>query len=301
MLSKTNNCYFIGTLVEVKNKKEGSYSKDGVDYPYISLDIVVKSNVEINGEVVEVTNELRNFTNKFTKSGTVNANYNTLCNIDELLNKRVVVSGATLQGTRFWSAKTNQLVPSTKYNFNIIRPAKADDKDTATFSFSGFVYKPLTERTDADNNVEYYQMSLAQANYKEDGMHVVDFIVDKDNLKAIQVIESKYEQGSTIEIFGICKNIVTNVTKTEETAFGEPITRILPRSDKKLVITQGKEPIIGEGEYTIEDIKRLNAAFIAEGEQIKNKAVNTPSTPATNNASSPAKPMSKKSALAGLI
>ena len=222
-------------------------------------------------------------------------------NIDELLNKRVVVSGATLQGTRFWSAKTNQLVPSTKYNFNIIRPAKTDDKDTATFSFSGFVYKPLTERTDADNNVEYYQMSLAQANYKEDGMHVVDFIVDKDNLKAIQVIESKYEQGSTIEIFGICKNIVTNVTKTEETAFGEPITRILPRSDKKLVITQGKEPIIGEGEYTIEDIKRLNAAFIAEGEQIKNKAVNTASAPATNNASSPAKPMSKKSALAGLI
>ena len=185
MLSKVNTCYFVGTLVEIKNKKEGSYtSKDGNEVPYVSVDIVVKSTIPYNGEQIEVTNELRNFTNKFTKSGTVNANYNTICNIEDLLNKRVIVSGASLDGTRFWSARTNQLVPSTKYNFNIIRAAKPTDEDTATFSFSGFVYKPLTERTNADGDVEYYQMSVAQANYKEDNMFVVDFIVDKDNLKA---------------------------------------------------------------------------------------------------------------------
>jgi hypothetical protein len=299
MLSKVNTCYFVGTLVEVKNKKEGSYTtKEGNEVPYVSVDIVVKSTIPYNGEQIEVTNELRNFTNKFTKSGTVNANYNTICNIEDLLTKRVIVSGASLDGTRFWSARTNQLVPSTKYNFNIIRAAKPTDEDTATFSFSGFVYKPLTERTNADGDVEYYQMSVAQANYKEDNMFVVDFIVDKDNLKAKQVIESQYEQGTTIEIFGVCKNVVTNVEKVEETAFGEPIVRILPRSDKKLVITKGKDPIVGEGEYTIEAIKALNSAYIAQGEDIKAKAA---SQDTTSSSSTPVKPASKKSALAGLI
>ena len=140
-------------------------------------------------------------------------------------------------------------------------------------------------------------MTIAQANYHEDNMFTVDFIVDKDNIKAKEVIESKYEQGATVEIAGICKNIVTTVTKTEETEFGEPITRVLPRSDKKLVITQGKPVIVGEGEYSVEAITALNTAYIAEGEAIKAKA-------ATSGDSKPAqetKTPSKKSALAGLI
>ena len=33
-----------------------------------------------------------------------------------MLNKRVVVSGASLSGERFWSTKNNQLVPVTKIN-----------------------------------------------------------------------------------------------------------------------------------------------------------------------------------------
>ena len=111
MLSKVNNCYVVGELVEIKNKNEGSYTnKDGNPVEYVSADIVVKSVLDINGEKVEVTNELRNFTKKYRNDGAVNANYKDIVNIESLLNQKVVISGASLEGTRFWSARTNSLV-----------------------------------------------------------------------------------------------------------------------------------------------------------------------------------------------
>lgn len=293
-LLNTNNCYFVGTLVEVKELKEITYGDDNKEA--VSATIVIKSNLE-NGESLT---ELRNFTNKYKKDGTINKNYNSILNINSLLNERVVVSGASIRGERFWSNKTNQLVPAVKYDFNMIRKASINDaEDKAQFEFGGFVARELTEITDTDGNVEYYQITIGQANYKEDNMHMIDFIVGKDNLDAVKAIQKSYTEGSTVSVSGVCSNIVTQITREEEVAFGAPVVKTFTRTDKKLIITSGSAPKEGEGEYTEDAIKTLVDAYTREGIKIKD---NSTAKANVNTAEvAPKNVPSKKSALAGLI
>ena len=292
MLNNKNNVYLVGELVEIKDFKEGFY---GDNLNYVSATVVIKSIVNDQ----ELLTEARTFINELKKDGTPNKNYSVIKNIQNMLNKRVVISGATLRGERFWSAKTNQLVNSVKVNFNLIRLASSrDNEDTVTFEFGGFVTRPLQEVVDENNVVKYYQITLGQANFKEDNMFEVSFTVDADNEKAARAIENMYEAGATVEISGVCRTIVNVVEKTTEVAFGDPIVKKYNNVDRKFVITSGSEVITGEGEYTADVIDRLVAAYKAEGKEIQSKASNAATDSSVSNAP---KPRSKNSSLAGLI
>ena len=292
MLKNKNNVYLVGELVEIKDFKEGFY---GDNLNYVSATVVIKSIVNDQ----ELLTEARTFINELKKDGTPNKNYSVIKNIQNMLNKRVVISGATLRGERFWSAKTNQLVNSVKVNFNLIRLASSrDNEDTVTFEFGGFVTRPLQEVVDENNVVKYYQITLGQANFKEDNMFEVSFTVDADNEKAARAIENMYEAGATVEISGVCRTIVNVVEKTTEVAFGDPIVKKYNNVDRKFVITSGSEVITGEGEYTADVIDRLVAAYKAEGKEIQSKASNAATDSSVSNAP---KPRSKNSSLAGLI
>lgn len=292
-LLKENECYIVGTLVEVKELKEVLFGPNK-DKEGVSAKIVVKSVVNDVENLIELTT----FISKVTKAGTINKNYNTILGLNDLLNTRVVVSGATIESERFWAKNTNQLVQSTKYRFNIIRPASsAQTEDKAEFKFGGFVYRELAEKLDENGEIMYYQFSLAQANYKEDNIFIVDFVVPKNNLAAVNAIQKMYEQGATVEVSGICQNVVSISTTTEDVAFGDPIVRTHTRTDRKLIITSGQQPITGEGEYTIDSIKALNEAYTREGIAIKDKASASANDATQETVNKP----SKKSALAGLI
>lgn len=292
MLNNKNNVYLVGELVEIKDFKEGFY---GDNLNYVSATVVIKSIVNDQ----ELLTEARTFINELKKDGTPNKNYSVIKNIQNMLNKRVVISGATLKGERFWSAKTNQLVNSVRVNFNLIRLASPrDNEDTVTFEFGGFVTRPLQEVVDENNVVKYYQITLGQANFKEDNMFEVSFTVDADNEKAARAIENMYEAGVTVEISGVCRTIVNVVEKTTEVAFGDPIVKKYNNVDRKFVITSGSEVITGEGEYTADVIDRLVAAYKAEGKEIQSKASNAATDSSVSNAP---KPRSKNSSLAGLI
>lgn len=291
MLSK-NNVYIVGELVEVKDLRQIQYGADNKNA--VSASIVVKCILGNQENLIEA----RSFVGELTKSGAINKNYATILNLKDMLNQRVVISGGTLQSDRFWSANSQQLINTTRVNFNLIRLANSKEtEDKATFEFGGFVYSPLVEMLDENNDVKYYQMSVAQANYKEDNMFIVNFIVDRDNAAAINSIQNNYTQFSTIEINGVLQTIVTQRTETTPVAFGEPIVKTYNNVDKKYVITGGTDVITGEGEYTEEAMANLINAYKAEGANIQNKAnsaTNTSATPA-------AAPKAKKSALAGLI
>lgn len=292
MLNNKNNVYLVGELVEIKDFKEGFY---GDNLNYVSATVVIKSIVNDQ----ELLTEARTFINELKKDGTPNKNYSVIKNIQNMLNKRVVISGATLKGERFWSTKTNQLVNSVRVNFNLIRLASSrDNEDTVTFEFGGFVTRPLQEVVDENNVVKYYQITLGQANFKEDNMFEVSFTVDADNEKAARAIENMYEAGATVEISGVCRTIVNVVEKTTEVAFGDPIVKKYNNVDRKFVITSGSEVITGEGEYTADVIDRLVAAYKAEGKEIQSKASNAATDSSVSNAP---KPRSKNSSLAGLI
>ena len=290
-LANKNNVYVVGELVEIKDFKNDVYGNDAQNY--VAATIVVKSIVD--GQ--ELLTEARTFISEYTTKKTVNKNYAVVKNIHEMLGKKVTISGAQLVSERFWSERTQQLANSTRIKFNLIRLARPTDEDKVTFEFSGFVVRPIAEVIDEDGNVKYYQITLGQANYKEDNMFEVTFAVSKDNVKAYNAMDEKYVPGATVEVNGVCQTIVTHTEKTEPVAFGEPIVKRFTNVDKKFIITGGSDVISGEVEYTKEAIDRLISAYKAEGHDIQNRA-------GAQKASSPAntaKPKSRASNLAGLI
>lgn len=299
-LERTNRCYFVGELVEVKDHRLTSYTNSANEIvEAVAATIVVKC--MINDE--ENLYSLSAFCNKINKDKSTNKNYNKIVNIKELIGRRIVLSGVRLVGDRFWSKQNEQLVSSQKFEFSMIREANdKESEDKAEFEFSGFVVRELTEKTDKEGNLLYYQMTIGQATYKEDNMFLIDFIVDKDNVGAVKAIEAAYPQFSTVSVHGTCRNIVTTTTVQEESLFGEPIVKVYTRTDKKLIITGGDEPITGEGEYTEDHITALNKAYVASGEAIKAKALSGGTT-ATEGATPAAatKVVNKKSALAGMF
>lgn len=293
----TNSCYFIGELVEVKRLTEGTFEREGNTIPYVAASIILKCNIKGTENLIQ----LENFTSSLKKDGTPNKNYNTIVNLHDMLNKRVVVSGSSLSGERFWSGRNEQLVPATKINFNIINLAnRAQVEDKAEFKFGGFVYRALSEKNDTDGNLLYYVISLAQAKFKETDMFEVQFTVAKDSFAIAQSIRDAYEQGATVEIKGNISNIVSIQNITEEVDFGEPQVRTVTRSDKHFFITGGNKPIYGEGEYTVEAITALVKAYAVSGAKIKDDALKSTSKTEAAPAEVKAAP-SKKAALAGLI
>ena len=292
-LFNKNNVYIVGELVEVKDFRLDVHSGDK---NYVAATVVIKSIV--NGK--ELLTEARTFINELTTKGAVNKNYTVVKDIQSMLGKRVVISGGNIRGERFWSERTSQLANSTRINFNLIRLARTQEtEDKATFEFGGFVTRPIQEVVDENGDVKYFQITLGQANYKEDNMFEVTFTVTKDNIKAVRVMEEKYEAGVTVEINGNCETIVTQKAVQTEVAFGEAIEKIYTNVDKKYVITGGSDIISGDGEYTEEIISRLVSAYKAEGAEIQKKASEKGNTATT--ASNSAKPKSKASSLAGLI
>jgi hypothetical protein len=293
-LINKNSVYLVGELVEVKDFREGTHSGDK---NFVSATVVIKSIVD--GQ--ELLTEARTFCNELKADGNQNKNYATIKNINSWLGKRVVISGGSLKGERFWSPRTSQLVNAVRTNFNLIRLASANDKeDKATFEFGGFVTRPLQEVLDENNNVKYYQITLGQATYKEDNMFECTFTVTADNIAAARAIEDKYVAGATVEISGVCQTIVTVIEKETEVAFGAPVVKKYNNVDKKFVILGGSEVISGEGEYTDDVIERLVAAYNAEGKDIQAKASSNEKAN-TNVSSSQPKPKAKSSSLAGLI
>jgi hypothetical protein len=294
MLNTKNNVYIVGELVEIKDFKNDVWTDNNGDHKYVAATVVVKSIVNDQ----ELLTEARAFINELTKNGTVNKNYTTLKDVDSLLNKRVVISGARLVSERFWSTRTSQLSNSTRINFNLIRAARSTETDDkVTFEFGGFVTRPIQEVLDENGEVKHYQISIGQATYSENDMFEVNFIVDKDNLKAVQVMGEQYTSGATVEVSGVCKTIVSKYSKQTEIAFGEPIVKEYINTDKKFVITGGSEVLSGEGEYTDEVINNLVAVYSAKAKEIQAKATSAEKT----SASPAAKPKPKNTNLAGLI
>jgi hypothetical protein len=78
-LERTNKCYFVGELVEVKDHRLTSYTnkRTGAPVEAISTTIVVKC--MINDE--ENVFALSAFCNKINNDGSTNKNYNKLVNV----------------------------------------------------------------------------------------------------------------------------------------------------------------------------------------------------------------------------
>lgn len=297
---KDNEVQIIGTLVEIKNFNQDSYTaKDNTLHDYISTTIVVKCETVENGEPVENLLQLSAMVEKLKKDQTPNTNYERLLKLESLVGTRIVIP-ARFKSNRFWSQNNNQLVNGTKLEFTYYRPATSrETDDKATFEFAGFVLKEFVAKENKEGNLLGYQIELAQANYNRTNMQTVIFTLPKDN-KYIDALQKVYTQFSTVKIYGNCRNVVTTETVAEEPAFGEPIVKTYTHSDRKFIITSASQPLTDEHEYKEQDIRMLVEAYKAEAAKISAESNDEVSGTKQANGVTPA-PQSKKSLLEGLL
>jgi hypothetical protein len=261
-VAKQNSFKIVGELVEanLETKTSGRSGKD-----FISGKIVIKSVLDGRAQLTEV--EL--YSNKFKQDGTSNKLFETYANLGTLLNKRVRVSGE-LGESRFFSTTNSQLVSTTVNRGRYVAPADTGEKDTADFSFAGYIVKPLYEKNSKDGDLLAYEMVVAQANWNNTKPTLIKFAVAKDNKAAVSAIQKLYEKGMTVSVRGVVSIVTEDVEVSEQTAFGES-TRVYHNTYKNYLIKTGSQPL-DKGTYTSQDILELNRAYEDDGLAIENAA-----------------------------
>lgn len=270
---KTNLVEVIGVLSEV-DIKEGT--KDGKDY--LAGTIKVKSKIEINKQKVDVEIPFNVYANKLTKNNTTNPAWESIkairddgvsiaaCgNEEEATYVRVYSSNGSIRENAFYN-QAGQLVSTSRIGvsfFNVVQRNKYEDE--ARFETVIFLLKKIDEVDKEGNPTGRLIVKGAVPGYGG-VVNVIDYVVT--NIQAIEHINSFWNEGDTVKVYGKI-NFTTIVTTTmEETGFGEPVSKKQTTSKRELVITSGSAGALDpEESFSQEDItvgleerlKRINA------------------------------------------
>lgn len=259
--SRHNRVNVVGELVEV-DLKTGHSQSSGKEY--ISGDLQIKSIIDGREQVTTVSL----MTMALKNDGTPNSFFANYQKLDELIGKRVQVSGE-IDENRFFAERDSQLISYNRIRGVFVNEARANDQDQATFEFSGFIYQPLTEIMDQEGELIGYDILLAQGNYNQSKMIVARLSVQ--NEKIAEAIRGLYQTYDTVKFTGNYLVETETEEHVEETAFGEPIVSTRTKTRRSFVITSGSNPI-EVGAYTDEKIRELNAEYVADGQAIEEKA-----------------------------
>lgn len=255
MALKKNNVFIIGTLVDVKT--DVRTSAEGKTF------IGGKASIKVVLNGVENIIDARLFAMEKTKAGADNKMFKTYSTLESLKGKRVRVTGSLSEGSMV-DESTGDVRHFNQIEAKFINAAySTDTEDKATFEYSGFVTRPITELFDKEENIRGYRIEVAQANYNDTNCFVVRFDIDKDDIKKANVIRENYLVGSTVEFSGTLGATSTIENIVVEADFGEPTTKTYVRTDKKYTIVSGNLPLAEDDEqaYSGEFIKTLIAAY----------------------------------------
>lgn len=255
MALKKNDVFIIGTLVDVKT--DVRTSSDGKTF--IGGKVSIK--VVMNG--VENIIDARIFAMEKTKAGADNKMFKSYSTLESLKGKRVRVTGSLSEGSMV-DESTGDVRHFNQIEARFINAAyTTDTEDKATFEFSGFVTRAITELYDKEENIRGYRIEVAQANYNDNNCFVIRFDIDKDDIKKANVIRENYIVGSTVEFSGTLNATSSVETVVVEADFGEPTTKTYVKTEKKYTIVSGNLPLAEDDEnaYSAEFIKTLIAAY----------------------------------------
>ncbi len=283
-MEKINKVFVVGTVVEV----DTSIRQTADGRKYINGKLVVKS--VSNG--VENLIDLKVLAFELTKDGSVSKAYQTFSTLEAYLNKRVRVTAELREGSMVTQEGTIRKFNEVYAKF--VSAARADAVDAITFEFNGFVVKPIYERTDREGNVIGYRIEVAQANYNDTAIQIVRFDIDKDDLNIASAIEAHYLPGASVCFNGEIQYTSRSVTKTEEVAFGNPVSKTYTSVEKVYRIKGGNEPydVDSPNCYSEEVITRFIQAY---------KDADAARLAAAKESSAPAAPASPAAAAMGAI
>ena len=260
-LLKTNQFNVVGTLKSV-DLQERTSSKTGNQF--VSGSILVES--IIKGETNEFVIDL--FANKLTADKKPSKLYENYLDLNNLIGKKIDVSG-NLSENRYFSEKSNQMASRQTLSGRFIKGVVPNTADSATFSVGGFVVSNLVEKKRKDNSIYAYELTLAQANYREDNLTMFRLQVKPEDTDIVRGIEKTYKVGDTVLISGELNFLVETTTQTIENAFGAPTVKTYQNRYNSFYVTGGSNPEQGESAYSTELIQSLIAAYKAKDVEIK--------------------------------
>lgn len=242
----------IGELVEFKTDvKTDSKGKN-----FLAGDAVVKSVVDDQ----ELLTQARVFAYEITKAGTVSKLYKEALAAETLLNKRIRISGELTEGLM---EKDGKAIRFNQIAGKFFKEADSKEEDKVTFKYSGFVTRPLYEKTNKEGELICYCIDVGQQNWNASNMINIRFNINPDEVDKISTIESHYTKGKTVSIHGDIK-FVSRVEKNEiEVMFGENNIETRVFTDKNYLINGGSIPLEDGAPttYTDEDLEKLVKAY----------------------------------------
>lgn len=256
-LSRENTVLVIGTL-ESNNLVKDVSSNPKVG-PYIRGNMIIKVT---SPKVMSIP--ITYFASVNTQEGKPRKLYGQL---ESLRNNQRISITAHIQDNKFWDTSRGQLVKTKRLTLDYINAIKAEENDKAEFIFSGFVAETLKEVHDKDENLTSYTIKLAQSDYKQTRAEVIGFVVDPNDVRAVNFIAREYTGGKTVKVSGQLDYDVKTETRTEEVDFGQPVVKTYQRTISNLVITGGVA--VTEGVYEQQDRDLLLNGDAANDKQVE--------------------------------
>ena len=284
-----NEFNVVGVLNEI-NVKEGTSSKTNDNY--ISIDLSVRVDQEVNGEATENIIPVSLFASRHKKGTTeLNVNYDRLVSYkenltslgsvdkgEENLASKVAIQ-AEIKENSFYG-KNGTLVNGWRLSTNFVNNQRSTDEEGATFVITGVVAKKYRETNKDGDETGKLIVKLCLITYGGTA-NVIDFVAYGSKA---DYIDEHWQKGDTIKCAGYV-SITSEVVETkEESGFGDPIVHKKTISKRELIIDRGcKEGLEDAYAYDADDIKVAldkRQAYLASLEENAKKA---PAKPAKNN------------------
>ena len=259
------NDFKITGVIKATKDLESKTSKGNEEY----LSGVVTIETCVNGETSLFDIEV--YQKKLTKDGKPSVLFDTYLGLANKIGQKYTVNGSFTEN-RFFDKKSSQLASAYKLAGKWFNPAKVGEPDCATFTFSGFVNKGLTERKTKDGALICYDIEIGQASYNDDKCAIYKFQINPTDVAVYQGIANNWQLGSTVKFSGKLSCIVEQKTVEEKSGFGESITKTYVNTTKRFWITGGDMPILTGAQYSLQDIQQLKTFYGNKDIEIKNAA-----------------------------
>jgi hypothetical protein len=262
-----NQIELVGKLVNTRGLDEVKRAnRDGSEFVSGSVTVDIGK-----GELLEVDV----YSKKLTKDGQPSKLFTRYLELPEEVGSKIKIGGAEFTENRFWG-RNDQIASVNKVSGRFFNVARDTDESQATFTFNGYVVKPIYERLDREGNLLYYEILMAQPNWNSTKPMYVKFAIDKDSTAIINVLEARAPKGATIEL----KGVVTIETETRvveqdiETSFGEVPTEKYVNTYVKYTVTGGSTIPDPNSElvYRPDEIAMLTKAYDDEALTIEEAA-----------------------------
>lgn len=251
----------IGVLNEI-NVKEGTSTATGDKY--VSCDMSIRVDQEINGESVENIIPISLFASRHKKnSQELNTNYDRILDYKEKLTALGSVDKgqeskasklaiqAEIKENSFYG-KNGTLVNGWRLTTNFANEQRASDEEGATFTVTGVVVKKYRETNKEGDETGKLIVKLCIITFGGVA-NVIDFCAYGSKA---DFIDEHWQKGDTIKCAGFVSMSHEVIEVKEETGFGDPIVNRHTISRRELIIDRGS----GEGlqdayAYDADDIK----------------------------------------------